>query len=282
MKFEINLYNIVEMSAIDESNILSKSDDENNFDTKSVFAASKNISPRVNLSVNIPVRVDPKKEKKDKYSAKKEKKNKIKEAKLLRKEKKPMRTVSKQSPEEAQRSAAFERLNNKVDLTRTRACSNVTPKEGSEDYGTCDRAMCSFAHSLEELKDPMCSFDSSCRTIKGKRTETGIDTSKTCMFRHSFESRDEWTTRTGKTLPNLPRTSEQSRKPKEYTPRSSKNEESDTESDYQHPPSPLYEKKEKKEKALSSIIRVPTKELAEIALKAAFEQGVFNITIIIE
>ena len=159
-------------------------------------------------------------------------------------------------------------------LAGTKPCNNVVPKDGSSVYGICTRVSCSFAHSLEELRDPMCGYDTEGRTIYGKRTMNGINKNKMCMFRHTNETRDEWINRTSRKVPNLPETSADSRKPEEKSDLSEKSD--------------LAEKKEHSsvgknlEPSKQYTVIVPTKELVEVALRVAFERGIYSIKIMIE
>ena len=250
-----------------------------------------------------------------------------------------------------QRSQAFAKMENKEDvaktLTCTRACNNVKRSDG--EYGVCYRETCSFAHSLDELNDPMCSFGATCRHKWGKRQRDGsVDSSSKCRFRHSDESREDWTKRANRTIPDLPQTSEMTRKPmtkKPVTPQVQTPQvqtpqvrpptphpeapkkapanklgvrtvvltpttdsvadsvtkqldmgsQSDSESDdsYQmhyrnsRSRSPLGKRKRTKSsypnsRLLSHTVRVPTNELAELAIKEAFSKGVFNLHVIVE
>ena len=107
-------------------------------------------------------------------------------------------------------------------LSCTRACFNVTRKTSEGAYGTCNRTACNFAHSLEELNDPMCNFDSRCR-FRWDRNGQKSPRSR-CQHRHSDETREEWLKRTGRTLPDLPQTCEHTRNPSEQNPRTTKPE----------------------------------------------------------
>jgi hypothetical protein len=98
-------------------------------------------------------------------------------------------------------------------LTGTKTCKNIQLTSTGE-FGVCYREKCTFAHSLEELNDPMCGFDDTCRHRLGKVQRDGtVDKTRKCMFRHSIETRDEWAKRTDRVIPNLPKTSEKTRKP---------------------------------------------------------------------
>ena len=122
---------------------------------------------------------------------------------------------------QTERDRAFARLENKEELSRslqhTKACKHVTEeKDKTGRYGVCYREICTFAHSLEEFNDPLCSFGDECRHIRGRKDRrTGqFDETKKCMFRHPTETREEYHTRTGKILPDLPPTFEHTRQPR--------------------------------------------------------------------
>ena len=98
-------------------------------------------------------------------------------------------------------------------LSCTRVCNNVKRASPEDEYSICYRENCSFAHSLDEFKDTMCGFDKVCRFRKGTLLPDGTyDKNIVCMFRHSDESSDFWMNRTRRTLPDLPQTSEKTRK----------------------------------------------------------------------
>lgn len=212
-------------------------------------------------------------------------------------------------------------------LVCTKACKYVIQLKENGDYGVCYRPICSFAHSLEELKDPMCGFDKMCRYRDTNR----------CMFRHSDETKEQWLDRTEQKLPNLPPTSKNTRvKPCDmlgsgyYSNKpisrpaikinlsKSKNTEQKTppvcpagyvevpktprknvwkidriskansvvrklnmdecyHSEYKQPDSEyIYRQSER------YIIRVPSKELAKIAIQTALDNGISNIQVILE
>lgn len=107
------------------------------------------------------------------------------------------------------RYLAFECLKNKEDnakrLERTTACNNVTRRRSNGKFGVCYRQYCTFAHSEEERRPRMCSFDLACRyRVPGK--------SQICTFRHSDETEAQWLKRSGVILPKLPPTSKYTRK----------------------------------------------------------------------
>lgn len=245
------------------------------------------------------------------------------------------------------RSRAFSHMENKEDVAKslqcTRACNNVRRLKSAEsaesaepEYGVCYRESCSFAHSLDQLNDPMCGFDESCRFRDGKtRPDGSLDTDAKCKFRHSNETREEWINRTGRSLPDLPQTHEKTRKPiaskakpdakpdattpplqaksstkpeivnapvkehvKDTASKPSVNKwgirklsfpsESSDESDYsrrrrrrhRHSRSPTSSHRLSSES--TRVISVPTSELAEIAIKAAINQGITNLRVVVE
>ena len=198
-------------------------------------------------------------------------------------------------------------------LKCTKACNFALKTNVTGKYGTCYRSTCTFAHSLEELNDPMCEFDIMCRYKQGRYNKNGeFDVTLKCTFRHRSETREEWLGRTGKTLPDLPKTLSKTvdekvlgigyaKKTTPFTPPKRIVLEIPS-----APVKPSVDKVVKKEsidkakknlskeyneksteRSLNSnkdlhIIKVPSKELAEIAIKSAFENGVFNIQVIIE
>ena len=202
-------------------------------------------------------------------------------------------------------------------LLCTKACNFALKNPDTGKYGSCYRSTCTFAHSLEELNDPMCEFDEACRYKKGRYNKNGtFDDTLKCTFRHTSETREEWLERTGKTLPDLPKTlsktvtkkvlgSGYANKTPPFTP--PKRIVLEIPSAPVKPPANKVVKKEyidkvkknltkeynekskkkSKKKSLNSnkdlhIIKVPSKELAEIAIKVAFDNKVFNIQVIIE
>jgi len=212
---------------------------------------------------------------------------------------------------------AFANISNKElianKLKCTKACHFALKNPNTGEYGTCYRSTCTFAHSLEELNAPLCEFDEMCRYKDGRYNKNGdFDATMKCTFRHTNETIEEWLERTGKTLPDLPKTlsktvsekvlgSGYAKKNTQFTP--PKRIVLEIPSAPVKPPAKKIEKKESTEKvkknlskeysekptekSLNSnndlhIIKVPSKELAEIAIKSAFENGVFNIQVIIE
>jgi hypothetical protein len=243
-------------------------------------------------------------------------------------------------------------------LTCTRACNNVKRASPEDDYGVCYRNTCTFAHSLDQLNDPMCGFDATCRFRWGKpRRDGSVDSTTKCMFRHSDEMREDWTKRTERPIPDLPETSENTHKPAVHKPAVHKTQvfakpqrstparkvnlsvcENKFETPVVRPSTPLpfitrkvpvshwgtkpqidsstskpvlvkhldYSDSSDSSDACCSksyrgrsrrrsrsphdycishktehVIRVPTKELAEIAINAAFDRGVYNLQVIV-
>lgn len=73
-------------------------------------------------------------------------------------------------------------------LAKTKACNNILK------YGKCEREVCTFAHSLEEHRDPCCTYDDMCN----KRD--------ICRYMHSNETQEEYYSRCNITLPEFPDT----------------------------------------------------------------------------
>lgn len=118
-----------------------------------------------------------------------------------------------------ERTKAFVRLQDKEGIAQrlkaTRPCQYVI-KNGDGTFGVCYREVCTFAHSLAELQLPPCAFGDECNRRHGtKDRKTGkINPDTKCLFCHPGETSEEFYTRTGRTKPKLPATSEQSRQPK--------------------------------------------------------------------
>lgn len=108
-------------------------------------------------------------------------------------------TIPQLTPEELRKRREF-----------TRACQHVI------DYGVCYRQSCTFAHSFDELKVPLCNFGDQCKFIHGKydyKTAT-VNKNDKCRFKHPKEDVQQYHARIGKELPQLPKTSECSRQKK--------------------------------------------------------------------
>tara|TARA_Y100000389_G_scaffold18504_1_gene16083 strand:- start:4463 stop:5371 length:909 start_codon:yes stop_codon:yes gene_type:complete len=221
------------------------------------------------------------------------------------------------------RTIAFNHMSNKDKMAKalscTKACRNIQKDPETGKFGVCVRKYCTFAHSMDELQPARCSFDLVCRFRNGRiidwNTRTIAPGSK-CKFRHSDETVDQYYARSGMTRPDLPPTSEHTRKipeqpkeqpkeePKEQPKKQPKkqpkeqkvsrraydsdmsSESSDSESSESEEEKRRRLKKERKARKSPKndiqVIRVPTKELAEIALKMAFDRGQFNVQVLIE
>lgn len=109
-----------------------------------------------------------------------------------------------------QRTLAFEKFENKEklhsNLMCTKACKRVLKREHHKSYGVCNYPDCSFAHSLQQFRFADCVFGEYCRKPD-------------CGFKHASESAAEYCKRTGKTIPDLPETHEQSYQPKPFVKR---------------------------------------------------------------
>jgi hypothetical protein len=106
------------------------------------------------------------------------------------------------------RSKAFAKMADKkslsVTLAGTKACNNVVPNAAG-GYTVCTRSMCTYAHSLDELKVANCTFDDNCRMFYGKYDSHGLTIRNSqCKFLHTGESLQDWSNRTGSNMPNLP------------------------------------------------------------------------------
>lgn len=77
-------------------------------------------------------------------------------------------------------------INSSERLSKTKACNNILK------YGKCNREVCTFAHSIEELRDPCCTYDDRCN----KRD--------ICRYMHSDETQEEYHSRCNITLPKFP------------------------------------------------------------------------------
>jgi hypothetical protein len=195
-------------------------------------------------------------------------------------------------------------------LLRTLACKHVCRESIDSDYGVCYRTKCDFAHSMLELNDPVCSFDNRCRFFYGKpRRDGSIDYAEMCKFRHSNENRQEWIKRTGRTLPDLPETSDETHKP--TNSKTSNIQEAPVtpvkiQSRVQIPDTPVEkmntvgigtnrwgdlkirsmnmecDRTASSNNNTNRTISVQTIELAEIAIKVAMDRGIFGLRFIVE
>lgn len=100
-------------------------------------------------------------------------------------------------------------------LVATKLCKNIARSQGKPlgKYGVCKRDHCTFAHSLEELRIPDCAFGNECYRRNGTRDRnTGvIDRENKCNFKHPDENNEQYYKRTGKDLPDAPKTSTETR-----------------------------------------------------------------------
>lgn len=111
------------------------------------------------------------------------------------------------------------------DLTATRPCLNIERKLDehgrlNEEYGVCTRSYCTFAHSMAELRVPECGYGVNCNRKKGgydRNTGKFLESLK-CQFHHPDETVVQYYERTGKEKPDLPATSEKTRKPANSQP----------------------------------------------------------------
>jgi hypothetical protein len=90
-------------------------------------------------------------------------------------------------------------------LVCTKAC-HFCKKSDSGEWSVCTREKCTFAHSLSELQIGQCSFGETCKRKNG---------SNCCQFKHPDETNDQYYSRTGIVKPDLPETSEATRRPGE-------------------------------------------------------------------
>ena len=75
-------------------------------------------------------------------------------------------------------------------LYRTQACRNVK-RRADGGYEKCTRKNCTFAHNVEELRDPPCHYGDVCRNYR-------------CKYRHPRETRQEYYCRTNRFIPDIP------------------------------------------------------------------------------
>lgn len=85
-------------------------------------------------------------------------------------------------------------------LKYTRACTNALP-DSKGNWGCCTRPYCDFAHSLQELRFPPCLYGEQCNR------------QRTCPRMHPDETHDSFIARVKPQIPNLPQTSELTRRP---------------------------------------------------------------------
>jgi len=201
-------------------------------------------------------------------------------------------------------------------LSRTKPCRLVIKKKNNDNFGICTREECSFAHSQEELELPICMFGEKCRLVYGKKdiNTNLIIRNSSCVFKHPFENIDEWIKRTNTVIPELPKTSKESRlqlknnlkptiiekksttekikQPSKEQPskeQPSKEQPSKEQPSKEQPSkyfkssySDIIQNKQNGKQDKISIINVPSKELAQFALKSLFELGIYNVKIVVE
>jgi hypothetical protein len=90
-------------------------------------------------------------------------------------------------------------------FNHTKPCKNIEKTDG-ETYGVCTRDVCTYAHSLQEYKVPRCVFGDKCY----RRDQAG---DRACAYMHPKENLDSYCDRTGKSKPDLPESSESTRRP---------------------------------------------------------------------
>ena len=206
------------------------------------------------------------------------------------------------------RSKAFASLSDPTmtakNLVYSKVCRNIVPDESSKgEFKVCTREHCTFAHGEDEWAPARCSFGNDCRFYWGGMSRDG-KYRQICKFYHSgHETVDQWTTRTGQSKPNLPLISKRSQNKESEdlvcskdincfykstpTPPNSPSSCIQTPTPPNSPSScirtptpPNFPSSYKKTQC--KIINVLTKELAEIAINVALDQGLLNIKIIID
>jgi len=223
----------------------------------------------------------------------------------------PITQATEPITQNEERTVAFNKISNKNEtakaLLRTKECRNVVVNciPGSGIYGVCTREHCTFAHSLDEYSSPKCSFDLSCRFRWPNQT-------KNCRFKHSDETEEWYRTRSKVPYPNLPSTSENTRKSKPYkkagvhipvkaptktlspttfkksplekrpvSQKSRRSSDSDSEDDHRSKRLSQRSNRHKNKKSPDDEVTITVpKEMAEMALKAAFERGHLNVKLI--
>ena len=191
-------------------------------------------------------------------------------------------------------------------LYRTKACFHVITNGSNCEWGVCTYSGCRFVHSRSEWNDPPCTWGNNCRWINGRAGVDGCKIPDTqCKFRHPCETSAEWIKRSKTVRPSLPNTSENTHQPtktptktlvKTPTKTLVKTPEV-TQIPFNNQTASRTPKKsrwdEKPDQSILSFmaqkttnqtqtIRVPTKELAEFAIKTAFDRGQYNINIVVE
>lgn len=104
--------------------------------------------------------------------------------------KKRIESLDKKKFEEIsqKRTDAFTKLTNREEIAKTlvksKLCNNFKLQ------GRCDRAVCTFAHGLEELIPPKCAFDDTCKYFLGLKQGY-------CDHIHPSETREKFFSRMG-------------------------------------------------------------------------------------
>ncbi len=110
----------------------------------------------------------------------------------------------KQEEIKSKRTEAFEKLANKDSLSdrlyKTSICRSVLNKEEC-----LHGSKCRFAHSLEELRTSCCLFGKDCRFVKCINDSWTNMGNKMCTHMHPDESRQDFLTRIGVDISNIPK-----------------------------------------------------------------------------
>jgi hypothetical protein len=184
----------------------------------------------------------------------------------------------------------------------TKACTRCLLQQNGQ-YGVCTKVNCSFAHSLDELKDRICRFDTRCKN-------------DTCSYKHSNETRVQWSSRTKTCLPALPEFETTPRSVAKQPVESAQFSEPVESAQFSEPvesaqfsepvesaqfSEPVFIKPDESSvftepgafiepvkyhqlsnnQAPEHVITVPSKELAEIAVKCLISQHIYNFRILI-
>ena len=110
----------------------------------------------------------------------------------------------KQEEIKSKRTEAFEKLANKDSISdrlyKTSICKSVLNKEEC-----LHGSKCRFAHSLEELRTSCCLFGKDCRFVKCINDSWTNMGNKMCSHMHPDESRQDFLTRIGVDISNIPK-----------------------------------------------------------------------------
>ena len=118
----------------------------------------------------------------------------------------PQKSYKEMKHEEikSKRTEAFEKLANKESLSdrlyKTSICRSVINNEEC-----LHGAKCRFAHSLEELRTSCCLFGKDCRFVKCINDSWTNMGNKMCTHMHPDESRQDFLTRIGVDISNIPK-----------------------------------------------------------------------------